>query len=55
MEKELKFLLYNNDSKKIYIDSLIKKESIWLTQKINSDFNKFSKKLLEKRWGKIYE
>ncbi len=99
MEKELKFLLYNNESENVYVESLIRDESIRLTQKsiaelfdcnkssisrhlknifdsgeldekvvvakiatttehgaipnkiqkINSDFNKFSKKLLEKR------
>ncbi len=54
MEKELKFLLYNNDSENIYIDSLIKDENIWLTQKSMAELFDVGVPAINKHLQNIY-
>ncbi len=55
MENELKFLLYNNDSEKIYIDSLIKDESIWLTQKSMAELFDCNKSSISRHLKNIFD
>ncbi|WP_201029899.1 hypothetical protein [Latilactobacillus curvatus] len=37
---ETKFLLYKTENSNISIDVIISNETLWTTQKINSDFDK---------------
>lgn len=48
MNNELKFLIYNVPEEDIFVNAVVKDDTIWLTQKINLDFGKQVKKLLEK-------
>lgn len=48
MNNELKFLIYRTPEEDVSINAVVKDETIWLTQKNNSDFGKQVKKLLKK-------
>lgn len=55
MDKELKFLIYNNDTEKVSINVKIENETIWLTQKSMAELFGVNVPAISKHLNNIYD